>query len=52
MGYVSRDNNLLDEFQEYFKYVIRCLQLETLSNYQHALQLFGVLKEAALNGIA
>ena len=51
MGYVSRDNNLLDEFQEYFKYVIRCLQLETPSNYQHALQLFGVLKEAALNGI-
>ena len=51
MGYVSPDNNVLNEYQEYFEYVIRRLQLENLSNYQHALQLFGVLKDAALNGI-
>ena len=48
LGYVSPDNNVL---QEYFAYVIGRLQLENPSNYQHALQLLGVLKDAALNGI-
>ena len=51
LGYVSPDNNVLNEYQEYFAYVIRRLQLENPCNYQHALQLFGVLKDAALNGI-
>ena len=51
LGYASPDNNVLNEYQEYFEYVIRRLQLENPSNYQHALQLFGVLKDAALNGI-
>ena len=51
LGYVSPDNNVLNEYQEYFEYVIRRLQLENPSNYQQALQLFGVLKDAALNGI-
>ena len=31
--------------------VLYYLQLENPSNYQHALQLFGVLKDVALNGI-
>ena len=52
LGYVSPDNNVLNEYQEYFEYVIRRLQLENPSNYQHAFQLFGVLKDAALNGIS
>ena len=51
LGYVSPDNNVLNEYQEYFEYVIIRLQLENPSNYQHGLQLFGVLKDAALNGI-
>ena len=51
LGYVSLDNNVLNEYQEYFEYVIRRLQIENPFNYQHALQLFGVLKDAALNGI-
>ena len=51
LGYVSPDNNVLNEYQEYFASVIRRLQLDNPSNYQHALQLFGVLKDAALNGI-
>ena len=51
LGYVSPDNNVLNEHQEYFEYVIRRLQLANPSNYQHALQLLGVLKDAALNGI-
>ena len=51
LGYVSPDNNVLNEYQEYFEYVIRRLQLENPCNYQHALQLFGVLQDAALNGI-
>ena len=50
-GYVSPDNNVLNEYQEYFEYVVRRLQVENLSNYQHALQFFGVLKDTALNGI-
>ena len=51
LGYVSPVNNVLNECQEYFEYVIRRLQLENSSNYQHALQFFGVLKDPALNGI-
>ena len=52
LGYVSPDNNVLNECQEYFEYVIRRLQLENSSNYQHAsLQFFGALKDPALNGI-
>ena len=51
LGYVSPNNNVLNEYQEYFDYLIRRLQLENPLNYQHALQLFGVLKDAALNGI-
>ena len=51
LDYVSPDNNVLNEYQEYFENVIRRLQLENPSNYQHALQLFGVLKEAPLNRI-
>ena len=51
LGYVSPDKNVLNEYQEYFEYVIRRLQLENPSSYQPALQLFNVLKNAALNGI-
>ena len=51
LGYVSPDKNVLNEYQEYFEYVIRLLQLENHSNYQHALQLYGVLNDPALNGI-
>ena len=51
LGYVSPDINVLNEHQEYFEYVIRRLQLANPSNYQHALQLLGVLKDTALNGI-
>ena len=47
--YVSPDNNELNKYQEYFAYAIRRLLLENPSNYQHALQLFGVLRDAALN---
>ena len=52
LGYVSPDNNVLNEYQEYFEYVIRRLQLENPSNSQYALQLFGVLKDALLNGMS
>ena len=51
LGYVSPDNNVLNEYQEYFENVIKRLQLENPSNYQHALKLFGVLKDAQLNKI-
>ena len=40
MGYVSPDNNVLDEYQEYFEYVIRRLQLENPSNYEQVLLIF------------
>ena len=49
LGYGSPDNNVWNEYQEYFEYVIRRLQLENPSNYQHA---FGVLKDAPLNRIS
>ena len=51
LGYVSPDNNVLNEYQEYFEYLIRRLQLENPSNYHHSLQLFCVLKDAALNRV-
>ena len=40
LGYVSPDNNVLNESQEYFECVMRRLQLGNPSNYQQVLQLF------------
>ena len=51
LGYVSPNNSVLNEYQEYLEYVIRRLQLENPSNYPHTLHLFGVLKDTALSGI-
>ena len=49
--YIATESNPTNEYQEYFEYAIRSLQLENPSNYQQGLEVFLMLKQTALNGM-
>ena len=42
--YIATESNPTNEYQEYFEYAIRSLQLENPSNYQQGLEVFLMLK--------